>query len=167
MASELKSDLLDTTDWDKKQLVYFYDGKNNIDLFDRSDNSGAIDVKMDGSVLEEKSSFKILRVSFSSKLDWGFYILSIVKTAFKKLKPLFFLWRFFLLTLLFISIKLLYTYIKWTCMEYRYFVWAGCSSCYLDIWDKLQKWICRTSLATTLDWNLSSLPICSQGKSFL
>ena len=149
------------------RLVNFDDGKKNIYLFNCSKSSVAIDVKMDGSVLEEKSSFKILRVSFSSKLDWGFYILSIVKTAFKKLKPLFFLWRFFLLTLLFISIKLLYTYIKQTCMEYRYFVWAGCSSCYLDIWDKLQKRICRTSLATTLDWNLSSLPICSQGKSFL
>ena len=29
----------------------------------------AIDVKMDGSVFEEKSSFKILGVTFSSKLD--------------------------------------------------------------------------------------------------
>ena len=28
-------------------------------LFDWSNNSGAIDVKMDGSVLEEKSSFKM------------------------------------------------------------------------------------------------------------
>ena len=28
--------------------------------FDRSNNNGSIDVKMDGSVLEEKSSFKML-----------------------------------------------------------------------------------------------------------
>ena len=37
--------------------------------FDRSNNNGSIDVKMDGSVLEEKSSFKMLRLTFSSKLD--------------------------------------------------------------------------------------------------
>ena len=38
-------------------------------LFDQSNNSGAIDVKMDGAVLEEKSSFKMLGLSFFSKLD--------------------------------------------------------------------------------------------------
>ena len=41
-------------------------------------------MKIDGSVLEEKSSFKMLRLAFSSKLDWGSYIMSIAKTAFKK-----------------------------------------------------------------------------------
>ena len=38
---------------------------------------------MDGSVLEEKSSFKMLGLTFSSKLDWDFYIISIAKTASK------------------------------------------------------------------------------------
>ena len=33
-------------------------------LFDRSNNNGAIDMKMDGSVLEEKSSFKEAGVDF-------------------------------------------------------------------------------------------------------
>ena len=45
-------------------------------LFDRSNNNGSIDVKMDWSVLEEKSSFKILGLIFSSKLDRGSYIIS-------------------------------------------------------------------------------------------
>ena len=36
--------------------------------------NGSIDVKMDGSVLEKKSSFKMLGLTFSSKLDWGCYI---------------------------------------------------------------------------------------------
>ena len=40
-------------------------------------------MKMNGSVLEEKSSFKILGLTFSSKLDWGAYIISH-KTASKK-----------------------------------------------------------------------------------
>ena len=43
---------------------------------------------MDGSVLEEKSSFKILGLTFSSKLDWGSYIIFIVKTASKKIEAL-------------------------------------------------------------------------------
>ena len=41
-------------------------------LFGRSKNTGATDVKMDGSVLEEKTSFKMLGLTFSSKLDWGY-----------------------------------------------------------------------------------------------
>ena len=57
-------------------------------LFDWSNTTGAIDVKMDGTVLEEKSSFKILGLNFSSKLDWGSYISSITKTASKKIRDL-------------------------------------------------------------------------------
>ena len=54
-------------------------------MFDRSNNTGATDVKMDGSVLEEKSSFKILQLPFSSKLNWDSYIISIAKTFSKKI----------------------------------------------------------------------------------
>ena len=43
---------------------------------------------MDGSVLEKKSSFKMLEFSFSSKLDWGSYIISIAKIASKKIVAL-------------------------------------------------------------------------------
>ena len=43
-------------------------GKTKLVLFDRSNNPGAIDVKMDGSILEGKSSFKMRRLTFSSKL---------------------------------------------------------------------------------------------------
>ena len=57
-------------------------------LFDRSKNTGAIDVKMDESVLEEKTSFKRMGLTFSSKLDWGSYIVSIAKTASKKIGAL-------------------------------------------------------------------------------
>ena len=38
---------------------------------------------MHGSVLEEKLSFKMLGLTFFSKLDWGSYIISIAKTASK------------------------------------------------------------------------------------
>ena len=42
-------------------------------------------MKMDGSVLEGKSSFKMLRLTFSFKFDWGSYIISIAKTASKEI----------------------------------------------------------------------------------
>ena len=56
-------------DWGRKWLVYFSVGKAQLVSFDRSNNTGAIDVKMDGSVLEEKSSLKMSELTFSSKLD--------------------------------------------------------------------------------------------------
>ena len=61
----------DTADWSKKWLVDFSAGKTQLVSFDRSNNNGSIDVKMNGSILEEKSSCKIMGLTFSSKLDWG------------------------------------------------------------------------------------------------
>ena len=71
LASELESDLRDIVDWGKKWLVDFNAGKTQLVSFDRSNNNGSIDVKMDRSVPQEKSSFKMLGLTFSSKLDWG------------------------------------------------------------------------------------------------
>ena len=88
LASELESDLQDTVDWGKKWLVDFNSGKTQVISFDGSNSIGAIDVKMDGFVLEEISSFKMLGWTFSSKLDWGSYIISIGKTASKKIGAL-------------------------------------------------------------------------------
>ena len=86
LISELKSDLQDTVDWGKKWVVDFSAGKTQLVLFDRSNNNGSSDVKMDGSALEEKSSFKMLGLNFSSKLDWGSYIVSIAKLPPRKLE---------------------------------------------------------------------------------
>ena len=55
--------------WGRKWLIDFNARKTQLVLFDWSDNNGAIGVKMDGSVLEENSSFKLLGLTFSSKLD--------------------------------------------------------------------------------------------------
>ena len=57
LASELESDLRDAVDWGKKWLVAFIAGKTELVSFDWSNKNGSIDVKMDGSVLEEKSFF--------------------------------------------------------------------------------------------------------------
>ena len=69
LAAELESDLRDTLDLVRKWLADFNARKNQLVLFDRSNNTAAIYVKTDGSVLEAKSFFKMLRLSFSSKLD--------------------------------------------------------------------------------------------------
>ena len=88
LVSELESGLQDIIDWGKKWLADFNARKTQLVSFDRSNNTGSINMKMDGSVLEEKSSFKMLGLTFSSKLDWGSYIISIVKTASKKIGAL-------------------------------------------------------------------------------
>ena len=95
---------------------------------------------MDGSVLEEKSSLKMLELTFSSKLNWGSYIISVAKTASKKIGVL-------IRCMKFLSPEVaLYLY-KSTirpCMEYCGYVWACAPSCYLELLDNLQKWIYRT-----------------------
>ena len=71
-------------DWGEKWLVAFNAGKTQLLSSDQSNNNGSIDVNIDGSVLQEKSSFKMQGLTFSSKLDWGSYNVSIAKTASKK-----------------------------------------------------------------------------------
>ena len=104
---------------------------------------------MDGSVLEEKPSFKMIGLTFCSKLDWSSYITSIAKTASKKIVAL-------ICSMKFLSPEValyLYKYTLGPCMEYICHVWAGAPSCYLELLDELQKWICKTvcpSLAASL-----------------
>ena len=105
---------------------------------------------MDGSVLEEKSYFKVLGLTFYSKLDWRSYIISIAKTASKKIGAL-------INSVKFLSTEVALHLYKSTirpCMEYCCHVWAGAPSCYLELLNKLQKRICRTvgpSLAASLE----------------
>ena len=137
---ELESDLRDTVEQGRKWLVDFNAGKTQLVSIDRSKNTGAIDVKMDGSVLEEKTPFKMLGLTFSCKLDWGSYIVSIAKTASKIIGAL-------ICSMKFLSPEVALCLYKSTihrCMEYCCHVWAGAPSCYLELLHKLQKWICGT-----------------------
>ena len=125
---------------------------------------------MDGSVLEKKSSFKMLGLSSSSKLNWGSYSISITKTASKNIEALILSLNFLspeekenflssivktaskkietlILSLNFLSPEValyLYKSAIRPFMECCYRVWAGAPSCYLEILEKLQKIICRT-----------------------
>ena len=136
IASKLESDLRDTVDCGRKWLVDFIAGKTQLLSFDWSNNTGAIDVKMDGFVLEEKSSYKTLALTFSSNLDWGSYIIFNAKSASKKIGALIRSMKFF-----YLEVALyLYKYTIWPCMEYCCHVCSGAPSCYLELLDKLQKW---------------------------
>ena len=118
--------------------------------FDRSNNTGAIDVKINGSVPEEKSCFKMLGLTFSSKLDWGSYIISIAKTASKKIGALIRYMKFLSPE---VALYLYKSTIR-PCMEYYCHVWTGARSCYFELLDKLQKRTCRTvgpSFAASLE----------------
>ena len=53
--------------------------------FDWSYKTDAVYVKMDWSVIEENSSFKMLELPFSSKVNLGSYIISIAKSTSKKI----------------------------------------------------------------------------------
>ena len=126
--------------WGGKWLVDFNAGKTQLVLFDRSNNNGSIDVKMDASVLQEKQSFKMLGLTFPSKLGWGSYIISIAKTASKKIGALIHFMKFFPPE---VALYLYKSSIH-PCMEYFCHVWAGAPSCHLELLGKLQKQICRT-----------------------
>ena len=148
LASELESDLQDTVDWGRNRLD-FNAGKTQLVSFDRSNNTSAIDVKMgDGSVLEEKSSFKMLQLTFTSKLDWGSYISCIAKTASKITRALIHSMKFFSPE---VALYLYKSTIR-PFMEYYCHVWA--SALFVTLNYKLQKRICRTVdplLATSLE----------------
>ena len=121
--------------WGKNSLVNFNAGKTQLVLFDWSNNIGSTDVKMDGSILKEKSSFKMLGLTFSFELDWGSYIISIAKTATKKIGAL-------IHSIKFLSCEValyLYKSTIYSCMEYSCHIWAGAPSCYLELLDKLQR----------------------------
>ena len=92
----------------------------------------------------------MLGLTFSSKLDWGSYIISIAKTASKKIGTL-------IHSMTFLSPEVvLYLYISTIspCMKYCCHVWAGAPSCYFELLDKIQKPICRaigSSLAASFE----------------
>ena len=123
--------------------------------FDWCENS-AIDVKMDESVVEEKSSFKMLGLTFSSKLDWGYYIISIAKSACKNIEDLI---RSMKLLSPKVALYLCKSAIQ-SFMEYCCHVWTAVPSCYLEVLDKLQKWICWTVSIDTFLAQLGSGILC-------
>ena len=134
LVSELESDLRDTVDRGKKWLDSFNAGQKQLVQFDPSNNTGFIDVKMDESVLQEKSSFKMLGMTFSSKLDWCSYMISTAKIVSREIGAL-------IRSMKFLSPEValyLYKPTMRLCMEHCCPDWAGAPIC-LQLLDKLQK----------------------------
>ena len=101
------------------------------------------------------------QILISSKLNWGSYTDSIAKTACKKIGAL-------IRSMNFPSPEVVHHIYKstlWHCTEYCCHGWAGALSCYLKMFAKLQKQICRAIgpfLATSLEplahcWDLTTL----------
>ena len=82
----------------------------------------------------------MLGLTFSSKLDWCSYIISIAETASKKIGALIHSMKFLSPE---IALYLYKSNIQ-PCIKYYCHVWDGAPSCYLELLDKLQKWLCRT-----------------------
>ena len=81
----------------------------------------------------------MLGLTFSSKLDWCSYIIFNAKTVSKKIGAL-------IHSMKFLSPEVALCLYKSTIqphVEYHCYVWAGASSYYLELLDKLQKQICR------------------------
>ena len=102
----------------------------------------------------------MLRLTFSFELDWGSYIISIVKWLQES-------WSFNSFYSFSWGCNYLYKSTIRPYMEYCYHVWAGAPSCYFELLEKLQKGRCRTAgptLAASLEplahhWNVSSLSL--------
>ena len=92
----------------------------------------------------------MLELTFSSKLGWGSYIISIAKTASKKIGTLIRSMKFLSPEVaLCLNKSTIHPYVEYSCH-----VWAGAPTCYLELLGKLQKRIFRTvgpSLAASLE----------------
>ena len=92
-------------------------------------------------------------MSFSSKLDWGSYIIFIAKTVSKKIGALIDSMKYLSPV---VALYLYKSHIS-PCIDYCCHVccpWAVAPSCYLELLVKVQKWICRTvgpSFAASLE----------------
>ena len=111
-------------DLGRNWLVYFNVGRM-LFLFDWSNNTGAIEVKMHGSVKEKL--FTMLGSTLSSELNWSSYI-CIAKTASKTGN--------LICSMKFLSPAVALYFHESTlqpCMEYCCYVWTGASSSYLEL----------------------------------
>ena len=92
----------------------------------------------------------MLGLTFSSKLDWGSYSISIAKTASEKIGDLIHSMKFdFPEVAVYLSKSSI-----WPCMEYCCHVWVGAPIGYLELLDKLEKTDmqdCGPSLAASLE----------------
>ena len=136
MTAELEEDLRCIVEWGEKWLVSFNATKTKLLSFNRHRESGLIPLKMNDIELPESSSFRLLGLVFTPKLDWKPYVQSIAKQASKRVGSLFRSQRYLTPE----SILYLYKATIRPCMEYCSHIWGGApqSGC-LDLLDRVQR----------------------------
>ena len=92
LASELVFDPQGSVDWGRNWLDGFDDGITQIVSFDQSNNSGDIDVKKDGSVLEENYVLRCLGWISLLNLIGALIPSLMLEVPPRKLEPWFALW---------------------------------------------------------------------------
>ena len=131
-------------------VAFFSAGKNQPALFDCWNNSDALEVKMDGSVLDEEY-FKMQELRFAPKLHWVSYIASTERRSVK------FLCSEVVLSLCSVLHEILLSYL------------AGAYYRYLDMLGKNKKRavdrVVGPTLVLSLIFGLS--PTCTQSKCIL
>ena len=133
----------------QKWLVDFSTGKIWQISFDCSNNTDAIDVKIDCSVHEKKSFFKILGLQFF-----------LLKLPPGKLDPWFFLQSFFLLRLLWTCINLFYGH-AWNTV-----VISGLVPLLISYKNGYRNMLNYWSFTGCLSWTYGPLPKSNQLNSF-
>ena len=96
MASKVEYDLWDTVDWDMKWLVNFITGKTRLVSSDQFNDTVAIDVKRDRSVLEENYLLRCWGWLFLLNWIGALKLFLLLKLLPRKLEPWFILWSKFI-----------------------------------------------------------------------
>ena len=88
---------MDTIDWGNKWIVGFNAGKAKFGSFEQFTTLVLLIQKCMDLFLKQNHFCEeiMLGLSFSPKLNWGSYTVSIAKTAFKKMGPLIHSMNFF------------------------------------------------------------------------
>ena len=134
MASELESNLREPKDWDRKWLVVFNLRKTQLVLPNCLNDCGAINVKMSGSILDEKLLFMILGFSFSVKFDYRLYFVSTKKILSQKVGTFIYYMKF--LPSEVASYLYKFTIVYW--LGYCCIFWAVTPTCFWEILFKLE-----------------------------
>ena len=155
---------IETTDWGRKWLVDFNAGKTQLVLFDRSKNTGAIDVKGDGSVPGENHLLKygcwLSLLNRTAAL--ALYIL--LKLPPRKLEPWFILRSLSLLRLLVISLNLPCGHVWNTVVMSGLVLLVATWNCWISYKNGYRGLLVPHCC---LSWTLGLLSKCCQLKAFL
>jgi len=134
-AAELEVDLRTVAELGEKWLVSFNASKTKLLSINRFKDPFLPPVMMNGVDLPENSNFRLLGLTFSDDFTWNTYIESIAKSAVMTVGSLFRSRNFLSPD----SILYLYKASIRPCMEYCCHIWAGASTNYLGLLDRIQR----------------------------